>query len=68
MTVPRHEYDRHYIQIPDVPQGSMLDVDALPPEVVAALRVCREYEAEGAYNATLLADPVRAWFRHGDRA
>lgn len=46
----------------------MLNVEALPQEVQDALKVCREYEAEGAYNATLVADPVRAWFRYQMRS
>lgn len=65
--IPRHEYDRSYLPIPDAPQASMLDITQLPREVQDALRVCREYEAEGAYNATLIAQAVRAWFRHEDR-
>jgi hypothetical protein len=67
MSIPRHEYDRAYLPIPDAPQGSMLDIAQLPSEVQDALRVCREYEAEGAYNATLIAPAVRAWFRYLDR-
>lgn len=65
--IPRHEYDRAYLPIPDAPQGSMLDVAQLPQEVQDALRVCREYEAEGAYNATLIVQAARAWFGHEDR-
>jgi hypothetical protein len=65
--IPRHEYDRAYVPIPDAPQASMLDLTQLPDDVQAALRTVREHEAQGAAWPTLLADPVRAWFRHEDR-
>jgi hypothetical protein len=68
VSVPRHTYDRAYVEIPDVPQASMLDVDALPENVRAALSVCREFELDAAGRPGLLADPVRAWFRHEWRA
>lgn len=62
-----HAYDRNYVPIPDAPQGSMIDVGQLPGEVRDALRTVREYEGQGAIYPTLLADPVRAWFRHEGR-
>lgn len=65
--IPRHEYDRAYAPIPDAPQGSMIDVPKLPADIRVALRTVREYEAQGAAWPTLLADPVRAWFRFEDR-
>lgn len=68
MSVPRHEYDRNYVPIPDAPQGSMVNLDRLPADVIWALRKVRGYEAETAVNASLLADPVRAWFRYEERA
>lgn len=68
MSVPRHQYDRAYAAIPDAPQGSMLDVARLPVEVRSALRVCRDYEAQGAVWPALLSNEARAWFRWFDRA
>lgn len=68
MSVPRHEWDHNYLPVPDAPLASMLDVDALPDDVRAALLVCREFEAQGAVWPTLLADAPRAWFRYQDRA
>jgi hypothetical protein len=64
----RHTYDRRYVPVPDAPQSSMLDVAQLPANVRVALREAREFEEQGAAWPTLLADPVRAWFRHHDRA
>jgi hypothetical protein len=68
VSIPRHEYDKHYIPIPDAPQASMIDMDKLPINVQWALRMVREYEAQGAAWPSLLADPVRAWFRAEARA
>lgn len=67
MRVPRHEYDSDYIAIPDGHGSSMLNVDALPDDVQAALTVCREFEAQGAVWPALITDEARAWFRHQDR-
>jgi hypothetical protein len=64
----RHLTDRAYLPVPDHPRADMLNVEALPQEVQDALKVCREYEAEGAYNPTLVADSVRAWFRYQMRS
>lgn len=65
--IPRHEYDRAYLPIPDAPQGSMIDMAQLPDDIQAALRTIREHEAQGAAWVSLLTAPVRAWFRHEDR-
>lgn len=64
---PVHHYDSAYVPIPDAPELSMIDMAQLPQEVQDALRVVREYEAQGAAWPALLARPVRAWFRHEDR-
>lgn len=65
--IERHTYDSAYAPIPDSSRGSMLDVARLPNEVQDALSVVRDYEAQGAIYPTLLADPVRAWFRWRER-
>lgn len=66
--IPRHTYDRNYVPVPDAPEASMLDVSRLPEEVQHGLRAAREHEAQGAVWPTLLADPVRAWFRYQERS
>lgn len=44
-------------------QGFAREWDRLPPEVKAALIICRAHEEEGAYNPTLLHNHVRGFFR-----